>query len=85
MRIHWGVQAVIHLKENVDQRTVVTVRKRNSCRFNGSPDYDSDDDIQLIPRDDSYTDVSTCSDTTINTDNSMDMTKCDTGIESGKY
>lgn len=26
LRIHWGVQGVIHLKENDDQRTVVTVR-----------------------------------------------------------
>uniref|UniRef100_A0A1B6DG70 Ras-associating domain-containing protein n=1 Tax=Clastoptera arizonana TaxID=38151 RepID=A0A1B6DG70_9HEMI len=32
IRIHWGVLGVIHLKENDDQRTVVTVRKRNSCR-----------------------------------------------------
>lgn len=32
LRIYWGVLGVIHLKENDDQRTVVTIRKRNSCR-----------------------------------------------------
>ncbi|XP_054258898.1 ras association domain-containing protein 2 [Macrosteles quadrilineatus] len=32
LRIHWGVIGVIHLKEDDDQRTVVTIRKRNSCR-----------------------------------------------------
>lgn len=36
LRIHWGVQGVIHLKEDDDQRTVVTVRKRNSCRCRNS-------------------------------------------------
>nr|CAD7397078.1 unnamed protein product [Timema cristinae] len=38
LRIHWGVLGLIHLKEDDDQRTVVTIRKRNSCRsgcFNG--------------------------------------------------
>ncbi|CAB0004351.1 unnamed protein product [Nesidiocoris tenuis] len=35
LRIYWGVSGVIHLKEDVDQRTVVTVRKRNSHRFSG--------------------------------------------------
>lgn len=24
LRVYWGVQAVIHLKEDVDQRTLVT-------------------------------------------------------------
>lgn len=33
LRVYWGVQSVIHLKEDDDQRTVVTVRKRNSCRY----------------------------------------------------
>lgn len=33
LRIYWGVQGVIHLKEDDDQRTVVTVRKRNSCKL----------------------------------------------------
>lgn len=32
MRIYWGVRGVIHLKEDDDQRTVVTARHRNSCR-----------------------------------------------------
>lgn len=37
LRIYWGVVGVIHLKEEYDQRTVVTVRKRNSYRLsNGS-------------------------------------------------
>lgn len=57
LRIHWGVQGVIHLKENDDQRTVVTVRKRNSYR-SPSPEYDTDDDIQNISRDTSYNDIS---------------------------
>ncbi|KAK9506290.1 hypothetical protein O3M35_008252 [Rhynocoris fuscipes] len=35
LRIYWGVSGVIHLKEDVDQRTVVTIRKRNSCRYSG--------------------------------------------------
>ncbi|XP_075215009.1 ras association family member isoform X2 [Lycorma delicatula] len=41
LRIYWGVTGVIHLKEDDDQRTVVTIRKRNSCRnsvFNGFDD-----------------------------------------------
>lgn len=33
LRVYWGVHGVIHLKEDDDQRTVVTVRKRNSCRY----------------------------------------------------
>lgn len=33
LRVYWGVHGVIHLKEDDDQRTVVTIRKRNSCRF----------------------------------------------------
>lgn len=61
LRIHWGIQGVIHLKENDDQRTVVTVRKRNSYR-SPSPEYDTDDDIQNISRDSSYNEISTCSD-----------------------
>ncbi|CAH1111033.1 unnamed protein product [Psylliodes chrysocephalus] len=73
LRIHWGIQGVIHLKENDDQRTVVTVRKRNSYR-SPSPEYDTDDDIQNISRDSSYNEISTCSD---------DLTRSDTGIESG--
>ncbi|KAL9692719.1 hypothetical protein quinque_015948 [Culex quinquefasciatus] len=36
LRIYWGVQGIIHLKEDDDQRTVVTVRKRNSYRFSAS-------------------------------------------------
>lgn len=32
LKVFWGVAGVIHLKEDCDQRTVVTVRKRNSWR-----------------------------------------------------
>ncbi|KAL1509016.1 hypothetical protein ABEB36_003823 [Hypothenemus hampei] len=78
LRIHWGVQGVIHLKENDDQRTVVTIRKRNSCRASSSPEYDTDEDIQNISRDTSLNDVSTCSSTS-----TLEATKFDTGIESG--
>lgn len=35
---------MIHLKEDDDQRTVVTIRKRNSCRYN-SQDEESDGDV----------------------------------------
>lgn len=77
LRIHWGVHGVIHLKENDDQRTVVTVRKRNSYR-SPSPEYDTDDDIQNISRDTSYNDISQCSE-----DSVTDINKSDTGIESG--
>ncbi|KAF6208288.1 hypothetical protein GE061_016742 [Apolygus lucorum] len=41
LRIYWGVAGVIHLKEDVDQRTVVTVRKRNSCRFSSVNGFSS--------------------------------------------
>lgn len=44
LRIHWGVQGVIHLKEDDDQRTVVTVRKRNSIRFNNGIDDNLSDE-----------------------------------------
>lgn len=82
LRIYWGVQGVIHLKEDDDQRTVVTVRKRNSYRHSVSSD-DSDDDVQNISRDTSFNDLSTCSDVTISLDVSSDMSKSDTSIESG--
>ncbi|XP_056638146.1 uncharacterized protein LOC130446101 isoform X1 [Diorhabda sublineata] len=92
LRIHWGIHGVIHLKENDDQRTVVTVRKRNSYR-SSSPEYDTDDDIQNISRDSSYNEISTCSDdltryyTLISSEKrtSGDAMSCrsDTGIESG--
>ncbi|CAH0552964.1 unnamed protein product [Brassicogethes aeneus] len=80
LRIHWGVQGVIHLKENDDQRTVITVRKRNSCR-SSSPEFDTDDEIQNISRDTSFNDISTCSNSTNST--SCDISRADTGIESG--
>ncbi|XP_044742219.1 uncharacterized protein LOC123303479 [Chrysoperla carnea] len=42
LRIHWGVRGLIHLKEDDDQRTVVTVRKRNSCRISTNMGNDAD-------------------------------------------
>ncbi|EDW38953.1 GL13827 [Drosophila persimilis] len=41
LRVYWGVQGVIHLKEDDDQRTFV-VRKRNSCRTSKADDSSSD-------------------------------------------
>lgn len=38
LRVYWGVHGVIHLKEDDDQRTVITVRKRNSVRYSNSAD-----------------------------------------------
>lgn len=38
LRIYWGVIGMIHLKEDDDQRTVVTIRKRNSCRYSNGQD-----------------------------------------------
>lgn len=45
LRVYWGVQGVIHLKEDDDQRTVITVRKRNSCRYNSNSHLDSDRNV----------------------------------------
>lgn len=42
LRVYWGVQGVIHLKEDDDQRTFV-VRKRNSCRVSKAQDESSSD------------------------------------------
>lgn len=70
LRIHWGVQGVIHLKEDDDQRTVVTVRKRNSIRFNNGIDEDN-----LSDEEDEVFSVSQ----NVVADNSSD-----TGIESGR-
>lgn len=44
LRIYWGVRGVIHLKEDDDQRTVVTARNRNSCRRSVSDEDNSDDE-----------------------------------------
>lgn len=38
LRIYWGIQGVIHLKEDDDQRVVVTIRKRHSVRYPNSVD-----------------------------------------------
>lgn len=38
LRIYWGIQGMIHLKEDDDQRTVVTIRKRYSVRYPNSVD-----------------------------------------------
>ncbi|XP_068153586.1 serine-rich adhesin for platelets [Drosophila tropicalis] len=42
LRVYWGVQGVIHLKEDDDQRTFI-VRKRNSCRVSKAADDSSSD------------------------------------------
>lgn len=90
MRIHWGVQGVIHLKEDDDQRTVVTVRKRNSCRFLSNTDNDSDDDLDDISRDNSFNNLSiTSTNSTLDLENSISSLNLDnictfeSGIESG--
>lgn len=36
LKVYWGVHGIIHLKEDDDQRPVVTVRKRNSGRYGNS-------------------------------------------------
>lgn len=78
LRIHWGVQGVIHLKENDDQRTVVTVRKRNSYRLYSSPEQYSDDDSTSFSQDNSCSDISIYSNNPSNFDCSVDMDKSET-------
>lgn len=73
LRIHWGVQGMIHLKEDDDQRMVVTVRKRNSHRM--SSDYDSDDDVLNMSRDSSCNDIA---DSALDGDSSL--TENDDGV-----
>lgn len=48
LRVYWGVQNMIHLKEDDDQRTVVTVRKRNSCRYSNSTDFSSEKSVNIM-------------------------------------
>ncbi|XP_078034238.1 ras association family member isoform X1 [Augochlora pura] len=43
LRIYWGVRGVIHLKEDDDQRTVVTARNRNSCRRSVSDNVEDEE------------------------------------------
>ncbi|XP_033225395.1 uncharacterized protein LOC117178205 [Belonocnema kinseyi] len=45
LRIYWGVRGVIHLKEDDDQRTVVTARHRNSCRRSVTDEDEKDEVI----------------------------------------
>lgn len=47
LRVFWGVQGVIHLKEDDDQRTFV-VRKRNSCRASKAADVCKNESDLLI-------------------------------------
>lgn len=47
LRVYWGVQGVIHLKEDDDQRTVITVRKRNSCRYSNATDVSSEKCVSI--------------------------------------
>lgn len=65
LRICWGVQGMIHLKEDDDQRTVVTVRKRNSCRYNLSGDGRPAAAEQQQPDDDEEEDARNVSETNV--------------------
>lgn len=76
LRIHWGVQGMIHLKEDDDQRTVVTVRKRNSYRLHSSPDQNSDEDSKSFSREDSYTDISASSNSIMTFDDDKSEITC---------
>ncbi|XP_024938142.1 uncharacterized protein LOC107265276 isoform X2 [Cephus cinctus] len=51
LRIYWGVRGVIHLKEDDDQRTVVTARNRNSCRRSVSEDTEDEEKPDISPKD----------------------------------
>ncbi|XP_071573607.1 ras association family member [Temnothorax americanus] len=50
LRIYWGVRGVIHLKEDDDQRTVVTARNRNSCRHSVSEDVEDEDKVDELSK-----------------------------------
>lgn len=73
LRIHWGVQGVIHLKEDDDQRTVVTVRKRNSYRKNS--DLESDEEVGTLSRDSSFNNISDL-DSPLGVENSENVQSC---------
>uniref|UniRef100_A0A1A9W835 LIM zinc-binding domain-containing protein n=1 Tax=Glossina brevipalpis TaxID=37001 RepID=A0A1A9W835_9MUSC len=60
LRVYWGVQGVIHLKEDDDQRTFV-VRKRNSCRLSKA-ENDSLSDKENNEISESYEAATTTSD-----------------------
>ncbi|CAO1427452.1 unnamed protein product [Diamesa hyperborea] len=62
LRIYWGIQGVIHLKEDDDQRTVVTIRKRNSVRYPNSVDIVTSDNDTTISESLSYDTLSISSD-----------------------
>ncbi|CAH1988530.1 unnamed protein product [Acanthoscelides obtectus] len=91
LRVRWGVRGVIHLKEDDDQRTVVTaLRKRNSYRHSSAATTpqpcDTDDDVADIPRDASCEDVSVSTTSegewaTANEEHS-DNVQCKSGIDS---
>ncbi|XP_012271252.1 ras association domain-containing protein 4 [Orussus abietinus] len=51
LRIYWGVRGVIHLKEDDDQRTVVTARNRNSCRRSVSEVEEDEDKAETPTKD----------------------------------
>ncbi|KAG7213213.1 hypothetical protein KM043_002524 [Ampulex compressa] len=57
LRIYWGVRSVIHLKEDDDQRTVVTARNRNSCRRSISDRLDDEDKVIESAKDTSIQDA----------------------------
>lgn len=78
LRVYWGVQRVIHLKEDDDQRTVVTIRKRNSCKlpihYRNSEHLDLSDNSELtspsIESDISVTDTYETTDSSLPEDSS---------------
>nr|XP_012144571.1 PREDICTED: uncharacterized protein LOC100878529 isoform X8 [Megachile rotundata] len=59
LRIYWGVRGVIHLKEDDDQRTVVTARNRNSCRRSVSDSIEDEEKEDNIEKDTVEQDVET--------------------------
>lgn len=48
LKVYWGVQSMIHLKEDDDQRPVVTIRKRNSCRYSNSTEFNSERSVSVL-------------------------------------
>ncbi|XP_046393955.1 ras association domain-containing protein 4 [Ischnura elegans] len=81
LRIHWGVLNMIHLKEDDDQRTVVTIRKRNSYRsaiVNGLDDEDDDEleSMDYVDRDQSIVDADELVVESEDAQESPDVQKC---------
>lgn len=65
LKVYWGIQGLIHLKEDDDQRTVVTIRKRNSCRYGNSVELSIDSMVQDLSCKDSPDSVEPVMETSI--------------------